>query len=71
MGWSRFYLSGDSLLCTSVCVSLSWVNGERGHARARFVSCECSGPWTLGGLVVIGDSSMVGVMVSRESNWLN
>lgn len=47
------------------------MNGERGHDRAWFVSCECSGPWTLVGLVVIGDSSMVGVMVSRESNWLN
>ena len=41
------------LLCTSVCVSLSWVNGERGHDRAWFVPGECSGPWTLVGLVVI------------------
>lgn len=47
LGWSRFYLSGDSFALPSVCVSLSWVNGERGHGRAWFVSCECrvSGDW--------------------------
>lgn len=28
-------------------------NGEQGQAHAWFVSCECSGPWTLVGLVVI------------------
>lgn len=56
LGWSRFYLSGDSLLCTSVCVSLS----EEWRARPRSgLVCVLVSV----GLVVIGDSSMVGVMV--------
>ena len=59
LGWSRFYLSGDSFaLHLGLREPLSWVNGERGHGRAWFVTLVSVG------LVVIGDSSMVGVMVS-------
>ena len=45
------------LLCLGLREPLSWVNGERGHGRAWFVTLVSVG------LVVIGDSSMVGVMV--------
>ena len=47
----------DSLLCLGLREPLSWVNGERGHGRAWFVTLVSVG------VVVIGDSSMVGVMV--------
>ena len=53
LGWSRFYLSGDSFALPSVCVSLSWVNGGKDMLGLGLCLETCSGPWTLVGLVVI------------------
>lgn len=47
LGWSRFYLSGDSLLCTSVCVSLSWRMASEATVGLGLCLGECrvSGDW--------------------------